>query len=56
VFPGPACEGLNISLNDWSDLLYFEEKAISEEPLSLWERRRSDFLKNRPLDLTKIMC
>jgi hypothetical protein len=28
-------EGLNISLNEWSDLLYSEDKAIPEEILFL---------------------
>jgi len=33
-------EGLNISLNDWSDLLYSEDKASLKEALSLSERAK----------------
>ena len=33
-------KGLNVSLNDWSDLLYSEGKTISEEALFLSERTK----------------
>ncbi len=33
-------EGLNVALNDWSDLLYSKDKVVSEEALSLSERTK----------------
>jgi len=46
-------EGLNVSLNDWSNLLYLGDKANLEEALFLSGRTKEAIFSERALDKKK---